>query len=285
MDQNYHWIRTSLFSSTDNWHFILKEGINPLINNLDKETLMAHQIELNYIRGENIRLAFLSSDQNAIKLAQLVDAHFKRYFSNTQLQKHGFIPGKDLFMPFPENTIQYGLYDIDVYPEIEKYQVEQELAHLIIHSFEENFDDQTVLTLALYLHLVILKILHSSFPEYLAILPGLYKGYADMSIGNGALSDIPEMLENTTLLREITNDVFTENNFAHFTAELAWLQKWFEICQNKIISSIEGHRFEKTHADLSTLVAKHLGLSGFFQAMLYNLIGTSIDYIPKSSIK
>jgi len=65
---------------------------------------------LDYNGGENIRFAILVPVQNISGLVMILADHYKFFFSQKKLNQENWVPSGELFMPFPQNTVQYGLF-------------------------------------------------------------------------------------------------------------------------------------------------------------------------------
>jgi hypothetical protein len=116
MKQQYHkaWAHISIFYAKLGWAGLIQNAIAPTVDKWDSaDCTIQHFISFGNSQGENLIMMIHCMPSDCCK------AHIKNSMSRiiTYMQKHPSAPnvcqlnyeGKCLFMPFPNNTIQYNL--------------------------------------------------------------------------------------------------------------------------------------------------------------------------------
>lgn len=229
------WLKMSLFCNRSIAHHILKESVQPFITQCRaNHCLKGWFIEFNTTSGENIRLALLVPGQKA----EIASLDAKKYF--TYFFKHLDFPSKNkltfplngLFLPFPENSIQFGLYNVpDERNEVDVDRA-QKVSHILIEALAENeIDEETVVTLCLYLHLTLKKQVINSCPKNELPLKALYETTeADFTRSSGLPFFGKNLEDNQTVIREITDDIYNPE----FSKEQTWIVHWENVCTEAI---------------------------------------------------
>jgi hypothetical protein len=225
------WSTSSLFCSKKNWHLLLQSGIKPLLQKTVSDNgILTYKVKLNYKRGENIRLAWLTDLSNAESTAKQIDAYFTDYFKASGFSG-GQVPfyGTSIFMPFPVNTVQYGLYSI--YSN-DFYDLEEGLSDAMTMELSENdLDDESILTFAFYLNLSAIKSL-LNYCE--GMIDWVKANYIHNGVHESAGVDLLkigyEVDKNKAMIVDIAKDVFAERRLQD--ANFMWLEKWERACYN-----------------------------------------------------
>ena len=108
------WLSISLFNNKSKRPVILRKGISLFLHKLHLSgDLICFRIFFNSSGGENIRVAILSATKSASRIACFTDNYFKSFY-----KEKGYIvsaskfPVNSLFLDFPNNSIQYGLFTL-----------------------------------------------------------------------------------------------------------------------------------------------------------------------------
>ncbi|HVI43864.1 MAG TPA: hypothetical protein VM802_03315 [Chitinophaga sp.] len=232
------WLIASLFCLKSNWQELLSSGIQPFLCGLSEN----HQIDsfrviLNESRGENIRLSILAPQSLGGYLAGYTDSYFKQYFQDKKFQAQ---PGlnteveRAIFMPFPENSIQYGLYAVAVDEDFVDLRYKAMPWVLTEGLSADEVDKDAIVTFGFYLHLSTLKALMIIDRNASQTITSYHQ-----SIVADAQQNIKEeqlhknIAENWHCLHQMAEDVFplehgNENVFP-------WLLRW----EDTIISEFE----------------------------------------------
>lgn len=243
--ENSVWSTSSLFCSKKNWHLLLQSGIKPLLHNtVFANGILTYKVKFNYKRGENIRLAWLTDLSNAESTAKHIDAYFKDFFKASRFSG-GQVPfyGTSIFMPFPVNTIQYGLYSI--YSN-DFYDLEEGLSDAMTMELSENdLDDESILTFAFYLNLSAIKMLLNYCEDMIDWVKANYIYISDHeSVGIDLLKIGHEVDKNKAMIVDIAKDVFAERRLQD--ANFIWLEKWERACYNMYAqNSFDGMNVEQ----------------------------------------
>jgi len=104
---------------------LIKEAVDPFLR-LDKikNYLIAYEIEFNQIRGDNIKIKLYTSRCHSNYVVTHLRTYFNHYFKRFEFKKYESIrlPIKSMFLPFPSNSIRFGLYK-NTYLSTEKDQI------------------------------------------------------------------------------------------------------------------------------------------------------------------
>lgn len=266
------WLSVSLFCSKKNWNRVLSEAIAPFAQT--NSLLKGYTVEFNYLSGENIRLALLTDLGNEEGLVKTTDSYFKSYFEKARPPKAAAkLPVDGVFMPFPGNTIRYGLYPAVtiVASELVQYNLPIVLSNILVAALQDEIDDETILTFAFYLQISIVKTIYklvNNEDELFAIITSAHDFKAD----NNALS-------NLNLMQEITYDVMQTEEF---DSELIWLNGWIDDC--KAALSIAGKTEANNISNIKSIyhlrvqtVYSHLGINMHGRDMLNYFVLKSLE--------
>lgn len=267
------WLSTSLFCNKKNWHYVLSNGIAPFVANC--VALKSYAVEFSYLSGENIRLMLLTEDKAAAALAKYADEHFKAYFDKANLSVvKPDLPVEGIFMQFPSNSIQYGLYPPQSITgdDLKNYAISVELSKVITSTLKDEIDDETVITFAFYLQVALIKAIRQVTGNLEVLSSGLSEApQADKYQPDGSV------LANSALMKEIANDIwYTEE----FYDELGWINSWVSCCKTLLTKNASSGIDNDTLSFYHTLVAtihRHLGINMHGRRMLNYFIGESLD--------
>lgn len=227
--ENTVWSTSSLFCSKKNWHLVMQSGIKPLLNNnISAASILSYKVKFNYKRGENIRLSWLTDLPNAESTAKHIDVYFTDYLKASRFSdEQPPFYGTSIFMPFPVNTIQYGLYSI--YSN-DFYDLEEGLSDAMTMELAENgIDDESILTFAFYLNLSAINILLNYCEGMIDWVNASYVHGSDHESSGIDLFKINhEVDKNKTTILEIANDVFAARRLQN--ENFMWLEKWEHAC-------------------------------------------------------
>ncbi len=249
----------------------------------DEECLQSHQLEFNYFNGENIRLALLAKEDYAETLAKKADNYFKNFFSISKLPTSDpDLTDWGIFMPFPANTIQYGLYKVDPINlnDAQDYSFQRELSLLVLEALgEESIDQETIITFAFYLHVALIKVITAKDP---AITTGLLQWYdtapfqqTDEQVNFEFIKAKYE--DNKAALLEIADDIM--KHISSSATVPSWLERWMELCEAELIS-YGGQDQERTLTKVHSIIYfinKHLGITEKMKYVLYFFISQVIN--------
>lgn len=274
------WLSISLFCHRANWSGLLIKCIYPFLEMLNREKKMQHyHIELNYERGENIRFSVQVSAKDAPDIASYADYYLKAYISKGGSLNDVHEPdGNTIFMDFPQNTVQYGLYSCEPGTLSTYYDpaFQQEISATIFQvAGIAEVNEETIFTLAFHLQLTLLAVTlqHSklSFDD----LMRESNRFSFPRVQPRNLDPVKAHLEkNTARLSEIAYDILNqEGSFPD------WLVHWRNICKSKMA---EYNRWNakttdaiKTYEQLTYLIFRQLGINEYLRSVVFYYIGKS----------
>ena len=232
MEQKYKCLSTSIFCSASHWNHVLNE-IALFLHKMQLEDQNSFFLQFNYQGGENIRWAlFIPADQ-VDNFTRQIDDHFNYFFSkaNLPLTKSSTSVETDL-LPFPQNSIQYGLYRpvySDGFGTLQDFGIRSSLSWLMIEALaSDNIDDETILTFTFYLHIALIKLMLTRGLASLTELRNIHI-YNYMPIGDPLT--IKKVEDNRERIFEMANDII---NPAKEDDVPIWLQKWMDRCDTEI---------------------------------------------------
>lgn len=278
MQQPYTWLITSIFCNKSHWNELLNE-IETFLNDMSFEKYNgALLLEFNYLCGENIRFALLVPEENANNFAKQTDKYFKHFFLESHFSS--IMPGlpiEGIFLPFPENTIQYGLYkpvEINGVEGVRSDLFRSSLSFIMIDALKmECIDNEILLTFVFYLRMALIKI-------------AIEGGYSSpVEIYNFYFNDSNSLLGDTD--KNLINSIVADNKEKLF--EIAesiinplkkdnipcWLKKWMDVCKKEMGYKSELSPEKKMlliHNHIVYLVYKQLGVNEKMETMLSSFL-------------
>ena len=114
MDAPYNtWLCASLFYNDAEFDKLIYSGLMPLVSSLKERGMMRDYIcSLNSVQGNNLRLSVLLHDNKKEEALDRFHFVLNRFFEDfPSANKHIEYPLKGFLRPFPNNSIQYNLYD------------------------------------------------------------------------------------------------------------------------------------------------------------------------------
>jgi hypothetical protein len=270
MQQELIWLSTSLFCNSTHWGRLMSEGIAGFVSSTPK--LINYTIEFNYLSGENIRLALLVSQNDASVIAKNADLHFKNYFAKSNLNIKLHKPLFDgIFMLFPTNTIQYGLYPPQhiIQDEMQRHQTAIDLSEIMIEALQDEIDDEAIITFAFYLQMGLIR----SVYKYLNNIDKLFLTIGDFANADNNLDE--NLTSDYSIMDEITLDVMQAESF---DIDLNWMGSWTKQCMDSLLQTNDSDeiRIKRFYANRTAAIHRQLGLNIKSENLLDYLIGRSL---------
>lgn len=259
--ERFTWLRVSIFSAQENWALIVKAGIAKY---LVQHGVQSFLIKFNYLSGENIRFAVLSPVDHREEIAKGIDQYFKNFFSSADLiTKETPFPPRGLFLPFPQNTIQYGLYMETSATQADTAEIK--FSEIMLAAFEEAeiVDDETILIFTLYLNMAMVKMLR----RYVAEDTMFYELFSSTRKHELNTLDVDMIAEKYSQTRDAVQEIFHDILLSDKSErELPWLTKWMELCETtyRHVAHVQPEVLKAPKIakyTLHKLMIDHLGLS------------------------
>ena len=149
MDTPYNtWLCASLFYNNAEFDKLIYSGLMPLINSLeDQEMIKGFLCSLNSVQGNNLRLSVLLHDDK--KEEALDRFHFvvNRFFEDyPSVNKQIGYPLKGFLRPFPNNSVQYNLYNNPLATSADVMNFRMDYSQFMFDFFSANAaDEETVI--------------------------------------------------------------------------------------------------------------------------------------------
>lgn len=240
MDNNSTWLETSLFAEKSQWGCVLRNGIKAFIEQSSIATITeALMIEFNYTRGENIRFAIKIPIQNAGMIADDIDNFFKSFFSKANLSKKEItLPVQGIFLPFPANTIQYGLYNRLPTSSSIANKITSKTSDCIIKALMNNdlVYEETLIMLAFYFHCALItQAKETAEHEFINIYRSEIHSNSNVVITEQYL--LKKYQENKTCLMEIEGNIRNYQS-AQYSDNPSWLVEWMVTCKEALVAQL-----------------------------------------------
>jgi hypothetical protein len=277
MHQNFTWVTCSLFCSRSHWNHLLNAIESFLNYRHNKAHIKNWLVELNYLCGENIRFAFFIPSEQCEHLALETNTWFKTFFSKANFPAgEPELPLKDIFLPFPQNTVQYGLYRPDITSSTEltsKNLLRTSLSNIMIEALKtEDIDDEVILTFTYYLHISLIKTIikknYASVTElynfYNDTLPVnleemVYGDWTMYSPDNGEQQISAIIAENAEKLLEIADSIINPLTKEDIPG---WLEQWTALCDRQMKMDLpSANTFHTKYSRIVYQLYKQLGIN------------------------
>lgn len=232
MTQTNDWISLSVFSARNEWPIFLN-ALDKFLNSTSlKDLAVKRIIEFNHLYGSNIRLYLLPATGKQLPLATALKTFFQKNFGEIQI-----IPEMHATLPAVETALAIrGL-----------------LSEAIIAAFRiKTIDDDSLFTMAFYLHLTLLKQYKTTVVHLSNVSEALF-----MDLPYIATADLEkEYANNKELLYEMNNNIFNSN----YIDCQEWLPEWAN-GYRKIIEAVPASDLPAIYRCTIYLIMKQLGLS------------------------
>lgn len=276
MRPNNAWLSVSLFCDKHCWPDLMSKGILPYINMLyRKEDLQAHHIQLNYANGENIRLPLLVKYDHTTWVARQTDDYFRSFFSQTAVPENKTEILKDkLFMNFPPNTIQYGLYSMKTrHAFFDDTDFQQTLSEIIIEALANDMvNDAAILRLSFFLYLTLLQVITQNTSvelDRLLTVP-FYFPYDDRKAPDmGLFTQLFD--ENKEAMFNLSYDITRKSENLP-----PWVRQWAAVCKTKMKKSILNNYYKvegkQAYDEIAYYIDQQVGINERMKFLLFNFI-------------
>lgn len=215
------WLATSFFCSRDRWNIILKKT-RRIVEDL-RYDLLSYHIQTNNQYGENIRVSFLTVEEKIDDVGQTIRLCFEPLFSS--FPEEAFkTPISSIALPFPTNTFEFGLYEINFHEKLlPTYKIQEVLSKAMMEGLEEEeIASDTLVTFSLYLQVSLIKACSKFLNKREEWLSIFIPVDSEPNVVNQAAKSA-----NLDLVFEITSEVMGNDKFDE---ELAWLDRWYRAC-------------------------------------------------------
>jgi hypothetical protein len=222
----------SLFCQEEYQNRLIGSGIKPFLWLPEiKSRLQGYHISFNDSRGENIRLCLFSTGRYCRKISSEADKFFTRFFSDAAFPIAGRpVQAWNTFMPFPENTIRYGLF----YENTDRYdystqKFRERTSRLLMNILKgEQINEELRITLAIYLHIILID-------AFCELSPGnrpLVENYYRVRGKSNSLAGEPEIVFEMDMQQ--LRDIHGEINPPGGATPAAWHSYWQRICTGRL---------------------------------------------------
>jgi hypothetical protein len=276
MQKNNLWLAVSLFCNKQYWRDLMFKGIQPFLKTCAHNNLLkAYHLQFNYSGGENIRFPLLIAEDKTQETAMFIDSYFKSCFSQAPAMDNLMpVRGNRIFMDFPVNTIQYGLYTPDSTINLHSdVNFRMNFSALLMESFSDGgIDDTGILTLSLCLYLTLMNVtVQNSGLQFddLMVMPFQFPDVNEKIIETEAFYKNFE--SNKKSLFELTHDIMNQSELLPY-----WLRKWHYLCELKFKQPGDGNEpiltGDAIYFEISHYINIHLGLSENMNFLLLSFI-------------
>ncbi len=213
----------SLYCREADWNGVIKDAIFPFLKDIIRGEELQYTLHLSREKGESIGLTLWCQRDLASVVLDNTDAHFKD-FMQKKLQQEAVDVKKvtTLFMPFPNNSIQYGIHEFSPSIATEEYLSCWQNATEVVFTMlaKERFDMNDLSTICLYLNISLLLSCPGCIPHVVQVFKEQFPdnrevGEADERYQE-SIRDIEAIFDDCMNLVTISN------------AELKWVYDWIK---------------------------------------------------------
>lgn len=271
---SYIWLPTSCFCSISKWNLLLNSIREFIVEN--NNLIKSYKISFSRSNGDCIQLSALTQEVAIDELAERMSNHFDLFFKTLELESSA-VKVTSIFLPFPTATIQFGLYtensDMVFFM---KNRSEYILSKVLIEALRTDVVDvETILTVAFYLKIALIKALHG----YLKDTTTLFEIIARVDSDGEKFLVKNKLFENQPEMGEVTKEVMLESNFE---GDLFWLKEWITEIEDSL-KSIEERGVEQVttivrnyYLDYGKIIDNQLNLNVESRRLLDHLINRSL---------
>lgn len=237
-EEQNNWLTASVFMSMEDWTLMLSQFISPWVGkNVDDGNIFSFQIEFNHNGGDNIRVCVLTKKERAFEVSQNLAQNAHNFFEKFK-KKEIFkpLPPNGIFMPFPQNCIKYGLFQLYLNTdESHEYSITKKVGELILEVFnEEQADAGSIFLFALFLQMAFANELINIDTSQAGFITSVFDNEINMYSEN--LNDLKEKFEN---IQDSILEIFEEIKIVKKQLNIAnedhyWLYEWILFCSLKL---------------------------------------------------
>jgi len=261
----------SVFAKKNKYRLYFKAFIRPLFRKLEEAGyLMDFQIMLNNVSGDNIRLVLVIANNMQTEVIAILQTNFADFINCHALHpKACKNEQQSIFMNFPVNSIQYGLFSTRGFvDDPTAAMLRKGVSKMMIGLFcQENVDDDLLVTFAVCIWFSWIRVLlNSNSISADQITETLTPLNIDVS-EEGYLLDSYNIL--IPYLAEFYRIIIGSRNYKH---EFNWLEGW-EITLHSVIN--QGcclKDFMCISSRLNSLIKVQLSLSGYADSLVNFLV-------------
>lgn len=262
------WLNASIFCKRNNWGELLKNGVNSFVkSSMEEKTVNSYSVELNFSECDHVRLAILLEKHNVLQVGEAMTRYFSDFFENSGFDSPDLqLPIDRFFLPFPCNSIRYGLYNAFSWPYNQVLvNIQRELSDIIIQSVsEEIVDEELLVTLGFYLHSMWLE-RRKLIAEFEGDDPVIHFYPVDNHTAEGKFVEA-RIHTRYLLIREMLEDIYrvVRNVDDPSCGDCpAWLQQWSGACDRYTNSTHHNTN------EVPALISRCLGLTPIANFMVF----------------
>lgn len=281
---NENEIRISIFHEKDSWKKIIANCIKPFFaEQIAKKTVEPVFVSLNNYQGDNIRLVFKCLGEHKELIADQMHDEFSLYLSlnpSTHTAESNYL-GKEFFMDFPNDSLQYNLFDTD--SEHIAHQFRLLISKKIIDFFSiEDFDDSSILSLLVHLLSSFLSAWEEAYNETISskieqIILEIRHKNSDTFLNDILLQGEEIFKENAEVLMDIYHDAIQNYNEISDDSDSSQLNRfYYKFLSNSKVSVNEG-LWHKIYLPFDGSLVGQLGINGHSLILAYQLIRLCVN--------
>lgn len=269
------WLTSSCFLVMQRWHPLLQACRDFILSLPDGDSL-SYRLTFDDANGDHIQLAVLTTHERIDSLGQRMDHYFTDFFElhrDTDVMS----PVNDIYLPFPTNTIQFGLYRA-VYDQSlvsTVYKLQRDFSDIIVAALSgEEINYETLVTFSFYLQIGLTKAClkyHDDVPAFLRLLSEI------LPQANAVGSSMANMAdENLRMMQEITSEVMDNE---YFEGDMSWFNRWIDISKERLqcyhtedVSAVPGKVLHKFYTDSISIVYAQLNIKDERQNLIDFLV-------------
>lgn len=271
------WKSISFYCNISNWNLLLVKIKQ--FSDLHTGMITSYQINLHYIAEHNIILYLLVSDKEKDSLDDIINVFFRDFIESLTVT-HPF--DQSTGNTYSQNFIQFGQdglsYSDDSFTN-HKYLFQKNISDILIEALkDEPFDKDTILVLAFYWHLILIKIFYVFFNSASdELLYPYHNDFLKQPLELRRLHRISK--KNINSFYSITNEIFLYNNITK--ESMGWGDSLMQLFSNYIDSNLSFYKnssksyeynIQNLQQDLMDFINRHLGVEYSSHTFLYYII-------------
>jgi hypothetical protein len=228
------WLNLSFFYNQKDWPHFIRHALQPYLETEKRKGhLERYHICLNQHRGDNIHLAFYVPVSLKVVFLKDADRHFGAYFKACPSDGEQWKSTPyDIFMDFPNNTVQYNIYKLPAMMQEKHFPAMVEtLRYAITEAYLQAYTSllttpPPVLFFSFQLHLLMLQSFNASLDKTLEALDGLILATKFNETSAKILTEQDQLfVNNKERLLQLLKDTWYNSN-----GKLPYEEYWTQTC-------------------------------------------------------
>ncbi len=272
------WLSVSVFVSKKKWHLLMGSLKVFLEGICDNDSLLLYKIVFGYQPVESIKLALYVPARKAHIVSGLTDIYLKDFFlTNKLLPTENKIKDTTIFMPYLNNTAQYGLHTCFLAKDPKSTsELEHSFSTLLLNAFgDESIDDEAIITFAVYILFANYSLLKKADPA----ISNSWKKYYQHIIAELVTDEFNHELieEQYGLLEETLDQIYSNIENGLILNEIPWIGLWEKVLKSALINTGRCKNASLLFAQVNNLIIQQLSLNISSQILINSFVLKTLE--------